>query len=294
MSPGGLSGHFIAGGRGALFVLLREPDVATQACVIVVPAFAEEMNKCRRLVALVARELTRNGIAVLVPDLYGTGDSNGSFSEADWDTWQQDMGACVGWARQRGLEPAGLLGIRLGAALAIAAVESGTLPAVKRSVLLQPVFDGERFLSQFLRLRVAAMLMSQDRKETLAELRGQLKSRATIEVAGYPLTGKLTAGIDSAKPPDSLPAQLGEILWLEVVRELDVELPGPSQGLIDRSRAVGRTVKSTRCVGEPFWSSTEIVIVPEVIKSTVAAFTSIALSGPVPLAVTDVGWSNVP
>jgi hypothetical protein len=49
-----LTGHFIAGPKGPIFVLLREPPDASRGCVIVVPPFAEEMNKCRRMVTEVA------------------------------------------------------------------------------------------------------------------------------------------------------------------------------------------------------------------------------------------------
>ena len=53
-----------------------------------VPPFAEEMNKCRPMVTEVALGLAESGIASIVPDLYGTGDSGGDFSEGDWETWQ--------------------------------------------------------------------------------------------------------------------------------------------------------------------------------------------------------------
>jgi exosortase A-associated hydrolase 2 len=269
VKPGRLSGHFLEGERGPLFALVREPIEHCSGCVLVVPPFAEEMNKCRRMVTLVSQQLAERGIATVIPDLYGTGDSAGVLDDADWATWIRDIRACVGWIERRGMRIECLLAIRLGAALANAVAATGGLPSVRRSVLWQPVFDGERFLSQFLRLRIAATLMSQDRKETLAQLREQLGAGQVIEVAGYPITGRLQAGIDAIKPPTVLPVEFGAVSWFEAVREAGAELATPSQQLVDRSLQAGRTIAGATFVGEPYWSATEIVVLPAMVSATV-------------------------
>ena len=96
----------------------------------------------------------------MLPDLYGTGDSGGDFADASWDVWQSDIARTARWCAERGWPVQGVLAIRLGCALAVAAMASGGLPPVARSVLWQPIFDGRRFLAQFLRLRIAANLMA--------------------------------------------------------------------------------------------------------------------------------------
>lgn len=75
---------------GRLFLLLRAPRNASR-CVLFVPPFGEEMNKCRRQVTETAEALILAGYAVLTFDLIGTGDSSGEFTDAKWDAWRSDV-----------------------------------------------------------------------------------------------------------------------------------------------------------------------------------------------------------
>jgi exosortase A-associated hydrolase 2 len=266
-----LTGEFIAGPKGPIFVLLRKPSARIRGCVLVVPPFAEEMNKCRRMMSELAFGLAEQGIATLQPDLYGTGDSGGDFADGDWSVWRQDLAAAVGWAETRGCPVTGVLAIRLGAALAVAAQGNGAIPAASNAVLWQPVFDGGRFLTQFLRLRTAASLMD-DRKETLAELRAKLQAGESLEVAGYALSGRLAEDLDRIAAPERLPATLGATAWLEVVRDADGQLPVPSQKLIEATRGAGASVGAVGLVSEPFWASTEIVVNQAFLSHTFSHF----------------------
>jgi exosortase A-associated hydrolase 2 len=267
-----VSGTFIDGAKGPIFVLLRQPGTPAAGCVMVVPPFGEEMNKSRRMVTDLALALAERRIATLVPDLYGTGDSGGDFVEADWAGWQDDLVRTARWSATRGLPITGALATRLGCALAAAVLASGAVGSVTKAVLWQPVFDGGRFLTQFLRLRTAASLMA-DRKESIAELRGRLQAGEVVEVAGYGLTGALAADLDAVVTPQHLPPQLGHVAWMEVVREAAAELPLPSTRLIDQTRYAGGRVDVQRFLAEPFWASTEIVRNREMISAAVQFLT---------------------
>src|SRR5690606_29370002 len=113
------------------------------------------------------------GIDVLLLDPFGTGDSAGDFGEARWETWRADAEAAVAWLGERCGGPVGLWGLRLGAVLAadVAAQANGRIAYL---VLWQPVLFGERFLTQFLRLRVAAGMGGQAVQETTKDLRARL------------------------------------------------------------------------------------------------------------------------
>jgi exosortase A-associated hydrolase 2 len=268
--PGLLCGHFIDGQRGRLFLALWAPRQARSGrCVLVVPPFAEELNKCRRMVALTARGLAARGMATVVPDLFGTGDSEGDFEQAEWDLWSTDLHSTASWCRSHGLEPVALLAVRLGAALAAHALSRGDLDPVSRTVLWQPVWDGPRFLTQFLRLRVAAALAELDRKETVQELRARLGAGEVIEVAGYGLSGHLAQALDGAAPPKCMPGQLGRTLWAEVLRGDNATLPPLSANLIHATRAAGGEAIELAVAGEPFWTTTEVTTVPVLVNSTV-------------------------
>jgi hypothetical protein len=70
--------------RGARACLLRTPgrEPANAGAILYVHPFAEEMNKSRRMAALQARPV-RSRLTVLQIDLYGCGDSDGNFADAD-------------------------------------------------------------------------------------------------------------------------------------------------------------------------------------------------------------------
>ena len=77
---------FIETEHGRLFCLLRTPAPAPgQKVVLVIPPFAEEMNKSRRMFTLLADALGQQDIALCVFDLFGTGDSSGDFADATLD-----------------------------------------------------------------------------------------------------------------------------------------------------------------------------------------------------------------
>ncbi|MGI4849783.1 MAG: serine aminopeptidase domain-containing protein [Janthinobacterium lividum] len=132
---------------------------ACRGALVMVHTFAEEMNRSRRMCAMQARALADAGIAVLVVDLYGCGDSSGDFGDARWQIWLDDLLLAKRWLEQRCGVVAGYLGLRLGALLALNAAADASTP-VGPLVLWQPVLRGATYLTQFLRLRQAAQLLS--------------------------------------------------------------------------------------------------------------------------------------
>ena len=247
-------------------MLLRQPRPAGSA-VLVVPPFAEEMNKSRRMIAEVGRRLEDNGVGMLVVDLFGTGDSEGEFAQADWQRWKSDLAAAVRWAAAEGTPIRGMLAIRLGCILgseALAAIGH----SMQRTVLWQPAVSGRRLLEQFLRLRVGESMMGGDSMETVAALRGRLKSGELLEVAGYEINGALADQLDAAELQPFLRAHLGAVHWMEAVRSADTALPVPSTKAIEAARAAGVEVTPHAVTGEPFWSSTEIVCLDAMVART--------------------------
>ena len=247
-------------------MLLRQPRPAGSA-VLVVPPFAEEMNKSRRMIAEVGRRLEGSGIGMLVVDLFGTGDSEGEFAQADWQRWKADLAAAAHWAAAEGAPIRGMLAIRLGCILGSEAL-AGIGHSVQRTVMWQPAVSGRRLLEQFLRLRVAASMMGGDSKETVTALRARLKSGELLEVAGYEISGGLADQLDAAELQPVLRAHLGAVHWMEAVRSADTALPVPSTKAIEAARAAGVAVTPHAVTGEPFWSSTEIVCLDAMVERT--------------------------
>ena len=275
MSDSTLEPAFIDGSRGPLFVLLCRPAHRDSVpCALIVPPFAEEMNKTRPMFTMVARGLAARGVATILPDLFGTGDSAGEFREGDWQTWQDDLLRAATWAEAQGYRVDRLLCVRLGCILG--ATVAARLPAqLKRTVFWQPVLDGERFMTQFLRLRVAASMM-EDRQETVGGLRERLRSGETLEVAGYELSPTLVTQIADARLARDLKDPLGHVHWMEIVRGAEGALPAASQQTIEAAQPKLCSIESHAIPGEPYWSATEIVRIPTLVELTVSVLAEAA------------------
>ena len=168
--------------------------------VIHFPAFAEEMNKSRPMVSRMARSFAAQGSVVIVPDLSGTGDSEGEFGSADWNQWISDMAAVIGLARSQGAQSFTFWGLRLGCLLAaelLSSLGQEVQGSVRQLIFWQPVVSGSQYMTQFLRLRVAASMMSGP-QTTVAELRARSAVGEVLEVAGYTLSPDLISQLDGA------------------------------------------------------------------------------------------------
>lgn len=241
---------------------------------MIIPPFAEEMNKSRRMFTDVAESLAMHGIATVLPDLYGTGDSAGEFRDADWEVWKDDLACAASWAAASGWPVTALLCVRLGCALGAQAVTLLRTP-IDRTVFWQPILDGERFLTQFLRLKVAASMM-EDRRESVVGLRAQLRAGDCIEIAGYELMSRLAEQIGGIRLVQSLNARLGRLHWLELVPDDGGPLTTASEQAILAARSAGCLVKGETIAGEPFWSAAEVVRIPRLVERTVEVLTAAA------------------
>ncbi|MDD2759557.1 MAG: hydrolase 2, exosortase A system-associated [Methylomonas sp.] len=258
---------FLDSRTGPLFAVYWSPaNQPINHAILHVPAFAEEMNKSRRMVALQARAMAEQGYAVLVPDLFGTGDSRGDFGEASWAIWLQNIADAVAWLREQGALTITLWGLRLGGLLAMDFV-SRHEDSIDRLMLWQPVLNGDTFVTQFLRLRVAAAMMDNNMpKEKTSDLKRQLVDGQAIEVAGYLLSPDLIKPLIALRA-DRLPLyNIKEIALYELVANEDTQISmGNSQffNLLQEKRI---EVSLTKIIGDSFWASQEISEAPDLIK----------------------------
>jgi exosortase A-associated hydrolase 2 len=263
---------FIDSGGNSIFALLRVPK-APKGCVLVVPPFAEEMNKCRRQVTETALLLEKEGFAVLTVDLTGTGDSGGEFSGASWVAWQNDVEAACQWVEAMGLNVSGVIAIRLGCCL-LASSFAKHEREVSGAVFWQPVENGSRYMAQFLRLRVATSLMEGRADETTDNLRARLENGETLEIGGYSLSPQLWREIETATiEPQQLRA-LGTIALLEIGPRESDQLSVANRRLAERASDSGVTMTGQRFAGDPFWSATEIVVNEALQQQTVTSLKS--------------------
>jgi exosortase A-associated hydrolase 2 len=265
----GLVPFFLDGPRGRLFAIRRAlARGGSGSDVLLVPPFAEEMNRSRRMLALQMAAFAERGIGSLLVDPYGTGDSEGEFQDLTWDGWREDTLAGLAWLERETGTRVAILGLRLGAMLA-AEIARDHGSRIGCLVLWQPVVDGELAMTQMLRLRLAADMSTAGAAGlTTKDLRSRLAAGEIVEVAGYPLRGGLTAAIDRLQLRDMAPPPPLRVDWLEVVAEEGAG-PGPASAtVIERWRAVGCDVRPRTVVGEQFWSLQETTIAPALLAAT--------------------------
>ena len=229
------------------------------------------MHKSRRMAALQARQLAQAGYAVLQIDLLGCGDSTGDFEDASWENWLACARTAHDWLKQKTEGDIVLWGLRLGATLA--AQLSSLLPRIAGLVAWQPVANGESFLNQFLRIRVASEMFA-DRKTGTKELRGQLNVGEAVEVGGYMLAPALASGIDKLRLAQlAIPAP---VFWLEVSPTPGAQPSPASLKVIDSWVASGVQVSAQTIVGDSFWATQEITECPGLLVETLKAMQTLA------------------
>ncbi len=243
------------------------PGTTAKGALLYLHPFAEEMNKARRMAALQARMLARQGYAVLQIDLHGCGDSSGDFGDATWEGWLQDVLDARVWLRRRCQAPLWLWGLRAGCLLAAQAATQIDEPA--NFLFWQPVASGKQFLQQFLRLKVASELMAGDNKGVMEALKQQLTGGQSVEIAGYRLSPALAHGLEQA---DLLPPpKPGRLIWLELSTRPDATLMPASAKRLEQWRGAGYSTGGQVVPGPAFWQTTEIEDAPALLAATVAA-----------------------
>ena len=141
-----------------------------------------------------------------------------------------------------------------------------------RMVLWQPVVKGEQFMTQFLRLRLAADLMSQGEKVTTQELRTSAYSGQRLEVAGYTLDPALVRAMDAVELKTLATPEIGRIDWIEIAASAQRELSPASRAVVDAWKLANVRVKVTTVAGDAFWSAPEITVIPDLIEATAQLF----------------------
>ncbi len=263
-------GLFLDSACGSIFLRLMGPaGQVPEHWVVLIPPFAEEMNKSRRMLGLVSRALSRHGIGAVILDLFGTGDSQGDFSEARVDVWRRDITQVVAWLREVGATRVQALCVRLGALLALDAYCHREL-ALDGMIFWSPVPSGQLAMTQFLRLRMAAGLLgSEGAKETTSDLRAILAEGQSLEVAGYELSSGLFGDINALRLDVAEIADLPPIYWLDVVQDASRGVLPASQRVVNAWTEKGVHVEADCVEGDAFWGTQEISEVPALIDKTI-------------------------
>jgi len=258
---------FLSGQNGSLFLVEMRPESGESSCAIVMLApFAEEMNRCRRMLALQAEQLAASGMRAVLFDYSGTGDSEGHFGDATVASWRADAHLLAEHLRATGSQSILWLGARFGALLAAELVRSVQQSA--GAVLWQPVHAGRQIVSQFRRLQTAARMAGGAADSRATE--GTFGAGDATEIAGYMLNRTLLEELEALELPRGEQLAASRIAWYDVVPEANQPLGPASRRTIEAWSRAGAQVDAEAVSGEQFWSTVEISLAPALLERTTA------------------------
>lgn len=264
---------FLPAEGGDRFCLFHPPapSVAPKEAFIYVHPFCEEMNCSRRMAALQSRAMAEQGYGVLQIDLYGCGDSSGDFADARWQIWKSDLALARQWLEARLSVPAGLWGLRLGALLALDYAVDATHP-VSRLLLWHPVINGEAYMSQFWRLKLAARMLDCDASPSETNsIKDTLSEGRPIEVAGYSVAAEMVRAIEKLRL-GGLVLPGVRVDWFDLASRAD-SAPSPAIArAADAWKAAGADLRLHLLQVPPFWSSPETGVSEGLLDATTRLF----------------------
>ncbi len=182
--------YFGAGAR-QLFGIYHAPagSVSRDAGVALCHPPGQEYLRSHRALLQLARLLSDRGLHVLRFDLSCCGDSPGDADQGSFAQWVQDACAAADELHNGALQRVGLVGLRLGATVALrAAARRRDIAAL---VLWEPVVSGSAYVAQLRSLHRAWLGGSFARASSDGGL------VATPEVLGFPLTAALADELEA-------------------------------------------------------------------------------------------------
>ena len=172
---------FFGSSDRSLFGVYQPPKgrVAREEGIVLCYPMGQEYMRAHRAFRQLSNLLSRAGYHVLRFDYYGTGDAMGESLEASTVQWQQDIGTAIEELKDNaGIEKVSLVGLRLGAALAVLA--GAGRPDVEDVVLWDPVVSGSEYLANLL-----------ENAEGSEEDKTGDAPAGTVGVLGFPITPSL-------------------------------------------------------------------------------------------------------
>ncbi|WP_321389589.1 hydrolase 2, exosortase A system-associated [Emcibacter sp.] len=251
---------FLKSVKGHLFGNYFPPSsgVADLGDLVFCPPFAEELNRSRHMISRQARELARQGYGVLLLDLYGTGDSEGTYGDADWRTWLADLQVALDWIKSKDRKFAGYWAMRTGALLAADFIEKTGTPC-PLVLFWQPVTNGRNFVGQFLRIKLAGDFTGGNNQQAITskDLTDALDRGETLEIAGYDLTPDIARSLGAlALAKITLPKET-QVKWIEISLKEDAEIGPGSKKVLDKWSSDGVNCTSAAVKDVQFWTLQE-------------------------------------
>jgi exosortase A-associated hydrolase 2 len=277
--------RFRADGRDLAGILHHPASGSARAAVLVVPPFAEEEKFSHRVFVNCAREFARRDVATLRFDLSGCGDSSGDSGDSTLALWRRDILAARALLVERFPRvPLVLMGLRLGATLALDAAAEPPSPAAL--VLWEPVTSGGKYIDEILRRRMIKEMMTTGRKATGrdASLR-ELAASGVLDLDGLAVSRALIEEISALDAATLAPRFSGRVLCVQI--SYNARVSSALESLAQTFAAAHADVRTLGVREQTIWDRVELVEARELIDTT-ASWLADVVSIPSPIACPDV------
>jgi pimeloyl-ACP methyl ester carboxylesterase len=175
--------------------------------IVICPPFGHEYIRAHRLLRQLAVQLSHSGFHVLRFDYLGCGDSAGEPQAGSPSQWMADIATAIDELRDTSeVRRVGLIGLRLGATLAVGAAERRD--DVEAVVLWDPILDGGRHLED-LQLLQRSWLKDRPGSRQFAF------QQQVSEVIGFPITAALRAELAKTVLEEAVPPAQRRIVVLD-------------------------------------------------------------------------------
>ena len=250
---------FNFGANAELFGVYHPPAGEARIGLVFCSPFAEEKKCSYRTFTRAAQAFAAAGVACLRFDYFGTGDSDGRFTDFAPSRAIDDIAAAADELRGRsGVSDIVLLGLRLGGTMALAAAARAGAASV---ILWQPVVSGRSFFDLTIkRQMMRRQLIGGDDKQEQGGAANDV-----IDLDGFPLSQAAAAEIRSLDCATADGEYDGPVHLLQISHTENVsrEYGELADALGDRADIV--TVKCP-----PFWNRIELADTSEVVEKTMA------------------------
>ncbi len=190
--------------RHFLFGVEYIPSKPKNIGIVFLQPIGTERNVIDAIQVNLARTLASSGITVLRFDYFGTGDSQGDFSQISLETFISDIDSAVDhMACNEYIEKTGLFGLRFGALLAIYYTENKK-NQIQYLILCEPVVNASDYIKQELRQSISTQTVLfkkviMDRNQIIQNLLDELPTTINgydmANMNGFPLTKELVVSI---------------------------------------------------------------------------------------------------
>ena len=250
--------YFPGNGHKIFGWLYRPACTTADLGLVICNPFGYEALSAHRSIRTFAQSAVELGLPVLRFDYLGTGDSADLGPGADQvEAWTFDVVAAIEELKQRtGVTRTCLMGVRLGATLALRAIER--CPGINALLLIAPVVNGRRYLRELRTAKLAAALRADDEAQKGAEA-GSAPDAGMVEFSGHFMNATTIATLAQFEAAKLAGPQVRQMLVID-----RSDLPG-AQAWSDSLITSERTVRYLALPGfvEMALVSPELAVVPQ-------------------------------